>query len=170
VSRRLFTFCAALLLLLSVAVCGLWVRSYSTFDIFGYLWSTGGGGGNGTFTITSWRGSLWLGLVPMDGTAERGPLWQAFAVVGPSPAGATPSWRDVRVVAAGVVVPHWLAAAIASVVPLGRLTRVLRSRYRRRSAGLCPSCGYDLRATPDRCPECGAAAAGMPQAAGRGVR
>ena len=49
---------------------------------------------------------------------------------------------------------------IALVVPLmnvamGAIDR--RRGRRRRAAGCCLHCNYDLRATPDRCPECGMA-------------
>jgi len=50
-----------------------------------------------------------------------------------------------------IVVPHALVAAIFGAVPVWRLSRGRRSRR----AGVCGRCGYDLRATPDRCPECG---------------
>jgi hypothetical protein len=58
-----------------------------------------------------------------------------------------------------IIVPFWLLEAI-TLAPIGvALAMRLRSQRRPR-VGMCPTCGYDLRATPDCCPECGTASAG----------
>jgi hypothetical protein len=54
--------------------------------------------------------------------------------------------------------PLWLVALVAGTWPAASLALAVRRRITRRRAGregLCPKCGYDLRATPNRCPECG---------------
>jgi len=53
-----------------------------------------------------------------------------------------------------LLVPHWFLAAIAAILPGLRLARMHR-HHRRRRRGMCVNCGYDLRATKNRCPECG---------------
>jgi hypothetical protein len=56
-----------------------------------------------------------------------------------------------------IVVPHWFVVGVAAVLPLVWISGWSRTRMRR-AHGCCVDCRYDLRATPDRCPECGAAA------------
>src|SRR5215218_1130501 len=50
-----------------------------------------------------------------------------------------------------VTIPFWIIALGCAAPPV----LVLRGEWRRRKwrPGTCPACGYDLRATPERCPE-----------------
>jgi hypothetical protein len=151
----------AVSLVLCVATVTLWVRSYRVRD----LWSANTG-----HTIDS---------------VDLHAGWMSVARLSVNPPVADPwSWRhDVQPVhpphwtgwertlgigtedntgRMGVTafrhrswsVAHRLVVAVTAVLPAGWLIRVLRVR-RRTSRGLCPACGYDLRATPGRCPECG---------------
>jgi hypothetical protein len=62
---------------------------------------------------------------------------------------AIPQWR--------LRIPYWFPLATCVI-----LSCAMVGAYRKRrrvekhlSQGLCPRCGYDLRASVDRCPECG---------------
>ena len=54
-----------------------------------------------------------------------------------------------------VLIPYWAPVCLFAVLPVAGLVR----RARRYPADHCHRCGYDLRASPERCPECGTPAA-----------
>ena len=53
----------------------------------------------------------------------------------------------------GLALPCWAIVLATSIAPL------IWFRRQRTELGKCAKCGYDLRATPERCPECGTVAA-----------
>jgi hypothetical protein len=62
-----------------------------------------------------------------------------------------------------LVVPFGPLVLMMAVLPAiyVAMYALQKRRGRRRMAGLCIRCGYDLRATPGRCPECGASGPGV---------
>jgi len=56
----------------------------------------------------------------------------------------------------GITVPYWMCVAVAGMCSAVGILRTVRLRAAS-GLGQCRRCGYDLRASPGRCPECGAA-------------
>jgi hypothetical protein len=105
--------------------------------------------GGGAFSDPSYRRFL----IPMGWRSELSYPRMVFAS-GPLP--PTGSFWSVWL-------PHWLLSLLLGlpVAVAWRIRRRSVMRAARLAAGQCASCGYDLRASPKRCPECGAAATGV---------
>ncbi|HEY8668713.1 MAG TPA: hypothetical protein VIL86_18845 [Tepidisphaeraceae bacterium] len=64
-----------------------------------------------------------------------------------------------------MILPAWFLALLLAVLPALWLRRRRIERKRNR-VGFCKTCGYDLRATPLHCPECGTVVPAPPAPAG----
>jgi hypothetical protein len=169
--RRLLTLLSAVSLLVFLAAVGLRAWEHFAYAGGGVAYVTAGG--RGVSLDTGSGGVVAAGYhTGHPGRGFRGYALRFGGDVRPSPppADALPGGfraerRRVRPGAAGpaggawtvtrVEVPTWSVAAAAAVLPVVWVRRRL-TRRRRLGAGLCQRCGYDLRATPGRCPECGA--------------
>ena len=172
---------------LCAAVCITWARSYGLTDQLTWRRTDGersirSARGQVLVAMYLWDRSNepaeWFGLRYARGPARTAteelitPLFLSHepgdATVRYDRVGFT--WHELRNARRGTAtilgaVPFWSLALLAGALPLAWATSRglahLRGRRRLRR-GLCPTCAYDLRATPDqtgtlldRCPECG---------------
>jgi hypothetical protein len=158
--------------LLSLVLCGmtvvLWVRSHLIRDLLRWD-SKCDQSGAITWQLCSDTGRLIVERLSYSGPPRRNqpPWWHGyeFAHGGLAvPWSGEPSYQTRLVDWYGerlgpystwtFRVIYWPLIPLTPILPALSMLRRTR-RLRRLRAGLCPSCGYDLRATPGRCSECG---------------
>ncbi len=156
IRRRTFTALSVLSLLLCVATLALWVRSYFRADHVSY--TDPAGPGQERWFAASARGRF---IAARDEYIVNPPGWRWASapdrvITIEDPVGAL-AGIGISFDLHGVTCPHALPAfTFATLSSPWVCTRVRHATKRRRGrTGHCPHCGYDLRATPQRCPECG---------------
>ena len=154
VKRRMFNLLSGVSLLLCIGVATCWLRSYFCHDAL-YLvardhanWDIGSDAPDrlvvafddavGLHQRSEWRS--WRNTV---GDLDPSGSHLGFYGVHQS----YPGGRSRRVIR----IPYWFIVLLFAAPP------ILRMFIRRTGVvlGKCPVCGYDLRATHERCPECG---------------
>jgi hypothetical protein len=163
--RRLFAVASAVSLLLFVVTLAVWVGSCWVQPGIGWTEP------RRLATIGVMRGSVFVSEVqqPPGGSGYFGPPHGRRPYLGTPERLTTVNvltteWRllgfeflqrSPPLTFRRLVVPCWAVALVFAVAPALWYRQHL-NKCARRARGLCDMCGYDLRATPGRCPECGA--------------
>jgi hypothetical protein len=160
VRRALLNTSAAVSFVILLATPLMWARSQSFRDTWAH-WEPG----TGTHRyISSARGDLLIfsGQFPKDASMLDG-FWSdrfdwnwrlapgVITFLGFEFSHGTPPRRSYWMIG----VPYWSVMVVLLIAPTAWLRRQLRLRRARLKPWICTGCGYDLRATPARCPECG---------------
>ncbi len=170
---RLLNLAAGVSLLLAIAIVALWVRSY-WWSVYAIRVTTAVEEAHEVsraWQLTASRGGIRVALLEMSSSApaqanfssSRG--WKWFQGPPQMELGSLPRFMHEATTmpqpghAYFLVCPFWLMIIGLAILPTIAIVRH-RRRRRRETNNLCPTCGYDLRATPDRCPECGAVPVG----------
>ena len=168
VLRRPFTFALALSLLICLATLVLWARSQFRMDWANCFWVKAPGD-HRLLQIGSITGKLMIEfkcgvdnrLWPESSLSLHSARPQSFEDEIPdleNPRHAMGIWYAHE--GGGgfhhylLFIPHPLLALATVLLPVSWLKRCRRAGQYSRS-GRCTHCGYDLRASPERCPECG---------------
>jgi hypothetical protein len=179
VMRRKFSTLAIVVSLVAcAATIALWIRSYGVCDNVQRF------EGDRAVGCSTTRGDLCLAWewANSPGAFASFPSGFSYRTEPAIDANAIPPWQGFRVDALGfhfgtkrgylgswrlVILPLWFVSSVFLIWPMWRACDWWKGIRRRLRAadGKCVSCGYDLRGSPDRCPECGTVARPLESAA-----